>query len=419
MATPQTRAAGCPAGGHSVRRPAAGLLLTALAILGLAGGCAPPGHGAAGTPGRLYALNALDGTLTPLDGERLAGAGPPLPAGAAPVQAAPGPGGSVLVLSAARDGPGALTHVARDRGGWRARPVPLDTPLRQASLAADGGPYAAVAHHLPTRLPPEAVGPSSPAGAPEGACRLTLLDLVAGGARTHAVCAAGEHVAGLALGAAPEGPVAYLGIWDARDPQAVPEADPAPAPPGWSGGAVPRRLRHRVVTLDARTGRVLAARALATPPEHLQLVAGPTGSGRPDGRLYVLEGAPGAESEHTPLGRWRLLGLHPATLETEQEAVLGVRASALAVAPDGGHAYALAAGGKDVLHLDLATGVTRQLGALPGYASGTVAVTAGHVLAPNPLGSEVWALDRRDGRLAAAVPVGRRPVAVLPAGLRG
>jgi hypothetical protein len=89
---------------------------------------------------------------------------------------------------------------------------------------------------------------------------------------------------------------------------------------------------------------------------------------------------------------------------------------ALAVAPGGAHAYALAAGGKDVLHLDLATGVARRLGALPGHASGTMAVTAHHVLAPNPLGSEVWALDRRDGRLVATIPVGRRPVAVLATG---
>ena len=93
-----------------------------------------------------------------------------------------------------------------------------------------------------------------------------------------------------------------------------------------------------------------------------------------------------------------------------------MRVRALAVAPDGAHAYALAGGGRDVLHVDLTTGVTRPLGALPGYASGGVAVTARHLLVPNPLGSEVWALDRRDGRLAATIAVGRRPVAVVAAG---
>ena len=183
------------------------------------------------------------------------------------------------------------------------------------------------------------------------------------------------------------------------------------------GAVVPRRLRDRVVAVDARTGGVLAARALASPPEHLQLLPPAPAAGRPEGRLYVLEGAPGAESEYAPLGlgRWRLLGLHPTTLDTEQEAVLGVQVHYLAVAPDGGHAYALGPGPTDVQHLDLAAGVTRRLGALPGAAAGGLAVTARYVLVPNPLGSEVWALDRRDGRLAATIPVGRRPVAVLAA----
>jgi hypothetical protein len=167
-----------------------------------------------------------------------------------------------------------------------------------------------------------------------------------------------------------------------------------------------------VVALDARSGKVLAVRALASAPEYLQLQ--PAGHDLPAGRLYVLEGAPGAESDYSTQGRWRLLGLHPATLETEQEAYLGVQARALTVAPGGRHAYALAAGGKDVLHVDLTTGVTRRIGALPGHAAGTMAVTEGHVLVPNPLGQEVWALDRRDGRLAATIPVGRRPVAVVP-----
>jgi hypothetical protein len=68
------------------------------------------------------------------------------------------------------------------------------------------------------------------------------------------------------------------------------------------------------------------------------------------------------------------------------------------------------------VHGDLTTGVTRRLGALPGHASGAMAVTERHVLVPNPLGQEVRALDRRDGRLAATIPVGRWPIAVVPAG---
>ena len=223
---------------------------------------------------------------------------------------------------------------------------------------------------------------------------------------------------GLALGSGADGPVAYLGVWDARGPQDEPEGvRPSPTPVG-PDPAGPGRLRDRVAAVDARTGRVLAARALASPPEHLQLLPPSAGQGRPEGRLYVLEGAPGPESDYSTQGRWRLLGLHPVTLETEQEAHLGVQVRAQTVAPDGAHAYALAAGGRDVLHVDLAAGGARWLGALPGDASGAIAVTARHVLVPNPLGGEVWALDRRDGRLAATIPVGRRPVAVVAAGPR-
>ena len=95
--------------------------------------------------------------------------------------------------------------------------------------------------------------------------------------------------------------------------------------------------------------------------------------------------------------------------------MLGVQVRALAVAPGGAHAYALAAGGGDVLHVDLATGVARRLGAVPGHAAGALAVTGRYVLVPDPLGHEVWALDRRGGRPAAPIPVGRRPVAVVAA----
>ena len=415
MATPQTDPARPSRVGRR-RRAIVGLLAwlpTATAVL--AAGCAPAGPAAPGGPERLYALNALDGTLTPLDGERVAVAGPALPAGDAPAQAAPGPGGSLLVLSFARDRPAGLTHVVRAGGVWRAQPAPVGAALHEAALAADGGRYAAVAHHVPARRPAAPAGagrPEPPSGAPEGRCRLTVLDVAAGETRTHVVCAPGEEVTGVALRGGPDGPVAYLGVWDTRSPEAGTGAARAPTP---SGSVARRALRDRVTAVDAATGRVLAVRALASPPERLQFVPAGPGRGWPEGRLYVLEGAPGPENDYSPLGRWRLLGLHPTTLETEQEAFLGVQVSALAVAPDGAHAYAVAAGGKDVLHVDLATGVTRRLGSLPGYPAGTMAVTARHVLVPNPLGGEVWALDRRDGRLAATIPVGRRPVAVVVA----
>ena len=393
----------------------AGRAATALALAGLAAACGPADRSAPGPSGALYALNALDGTLTPLDAERLAPAGPPIPVGDAPAQVALGPGGSVLVLAFSRNRPGGLTQVAAARAGGRARPVPLAAPLYQAALAAAGGRYAVVAHHLPERLPPA----HPPPGTEAGRCRLTLLDLTTGEVRTRPACAPGEQVVGLAYEPGPgsAGSVAYLGIWDAHGPPEAHEPDrPRGAPgPAQAGAAAPRGLRDRVVAVDARSGRVLAARALASPPEHLQYVPRPggAGAGGPEGRLYVLEGAPGPESDYSAAGRWRLLGLNPVTLDTEQEAYLSVQIRALTVAPDGLTAYALAAGGKDVLRVDLASGASGRLGALPGATSGGLAVTARHLLAPNPQGREVWALDRRDGRLAAPIPVGRRPVAVV------
>ena len=232
-----------------------------LICLAVPAGCAPPAQEAAGAPGRLYALNALDGTLTPLDAERASPAGPPIPAGDAPAQAAPGPGGSLLIRSFSRTRPAALTHVARDRGALRARAVPMGAPLLEATLAADGQRYAAVAHHTPTLPTPEAGRPASPPADQAGRCRLTLLDLATGRARTHPACAPGELVAGLALGTAPEGPVAYLGVRDARGPQdAAEDTGPAPAAAA-PGAAVPPRLRDRVVGVEARSGRVLTGRA--------------------------------------------------------------------------------------------------------------------------------------------------------------
>jgi len=85
----------------------------------------------------------------------------------------------------------------------------------------------------------------------------------------------------------------------ARGPAAAPADALAPVAPVAPGAVVPRPLRDRVVALDARTGRVLAVRALASPPQHLQLVPPTPASGRPEGRLYVLEGAPGPESDYS------------------------------------------------------------------------------------------------------------------------
>ena len=336
----------------------------------------PRGRAPRAAPARLYALNALDGTLTPLDAERAAVAGPPLPAGTPRPRPSPGPDGSVLVL-VLRARPARRADPRRPRPGRLAgAPVPLGAPLHEAALAADGGRYAAVAHHAPPRLAPEAESgrPAPPAGGPGG-------PLPAHPARPgHRRVADARGVRRRGAGSPgwrweragrPRGLPRRLGRPRARRPG---PAD-APAPRAAGSGRPPPPARP-----GGRPGRPHGARArrprpgqpAGAPPAR----AARARQGAPEGRLYVLEGAPGPESDYSPRGRWRLLGLHPVTLETEQEAFLGVQVRALAVAPDGGHAYALAAGGKDVLHVDLATGVTRRLGALPGHASGALAVTA-------------------------------------------
>src|SRR5687767_603978 len=95
-------------------------------------GCAVPDRRGAGSGQVLYVANSLDGTLTPLDGAGGHVIGPPLPAGPAPSQLAPGPPGILLVASAAAGPGGPLTHVARAGPGWRARPLPLGEPAEVA-----------------------------------------------------------------------------------------------------------------------------------------------------------------------------------------------------------------------------------------------------------------------------------------------
>jgi hypothetical protein len=64
------------------------------------------------------------------------------------------------------------------------------------------------------------------------------------------------------------------------------------------------------------------------------------------------------------------------------------------------------------VRIDLVGGSVRRFAEAPGLAL-DVAVTARHVYVPNGAGSEVWALDRRDGRLETALPGGRQPTAVV------
>jgi DNA-binding beta-propeller fold protein YncE len=158
------------------------------------------------------------------------------------------------------------------------------------------------------------------------------------------------------------------------------------------------------VAVDAQTGAVVSARPLTGVPGHLVLAPA---TGRHDRRLYAVEASAEAWAEYREASSGRLLALDPVTLAIEGAWPLSPLPGALAVAPDGEHAYALTA--HLLTHLDLSTGAQRLLAELPRDGAG-LAVTEARVYAADPAGRDVWALERRAGRLVQTVPVGRHPV---------
>src|SRR5262249_43135413 len=96
----------------------------AVLLVACAAPTSPPG-GAPGAPERLYVADALGDTVAPLNGTTGRAAGPPLPAGPLPDRGAPGPGGGLLVLSAADARAGAGTPLTRRGGPGPVRGAPL------------------------------------------------------------------------------------------------------------------------------------------------------------------------------------------------------------------------------------------------------------------------------------------------------
>ena len=360
----------------------AAVVFLAWLLAWLLAGCAAPATGAGAPEGGVYVADALDGTVVRLAAPGGRPAGPPLPAGPAPWQLAPGPDGALLVLSADAAGVGTLTLLDGAGGRGAPRRVAVGARTRQALLAGDGGPLAVVAY----------TARGGPAPAPPAACGLDVVDARAGRVlRTHAVCAPGaEAVTGLAVENGPGGATVYLAV--AR-----------PLPPGAGGAA------GRVVALDAASGARLAGRPLAGLAGALVLAQSPDGAGP---RLYGVELPAGADPDESPGDHARLLGLDPATLGVERAYPLGFRPRALAVAPDGARAYALAATGHRLMELDLLGGAERRLADVPGGAQ-ALAVAGPHLYVPDPSGGAVLVFDRRSGDLIARVPVGRRPAGVL------
>ena len=355
----------------------------AVALLtGLLTGCVAPDTGAGAPGGSVYVADALDGTVSRLDAPDGRPAGPSLPAGPTPWQLAPGPDGRLLVLSAAAERVGELTLLDGVGGRGAPRRVAVGARTRQAVLAGDGGALAVVAYAVR----------GGPAPAPPAACGLDVVDARAGRVvRTHAVCAPdAETVTGLAVENGPGGATVYLAV--AR-----------PQPPGAGGAA------GRVVALDAASGARLAVRPLAGLPGTVVRARAPGGAGH---RLYGVELPAGTDPEAPAGDHARLLVLDPATLDVERAYPLGFRPRALAIAPAGERAYALAATSHRLMEIDLLGGAQRRLADVPGAAQG-LAVAGQRLYIPDPFGGAVLVFDQRTGDLVARVPVGRRPAGVL------
>jgi hypothetical protein len=377
------------------------------ALVVLAAACAPPaGAAAARVPAPVLYVADAGGTVTPRDAATGRAVGPPVPAGPAPWQMAPGPNGSLLVLPAGSRFRDRLTFVPAAGTGGAARPVPIDPDAFGTLLAGDGGPYAAVAYQvLPPARTPQFVRPSP--------CGLALVDLRTGTvARVHAPCGPNDVPLGLALENGPTGPVAYLGLW--RRPG---EADGRPVPGG-----------GRVVALHGLTGAALGAAPLAGLPVHLLVAPAAGEAGR---RLYAVEAVPDMSQADSRLGspdqelaaadRWHLWRLHPATLDVETGVLLQHAPRWLAIAPDGAHAYALAGPGSfstpsPVLHIDLTRGAWRLWARVPGSGLGGLAVTADRVYVPDTEGGALAVVDRRSGLVVRRLPAGRHPLAITLAG---
>jgi hypothetical protein len=364
----------------------------AAALAAALAGCAPPSDRAAGAPPVLYVATSVEGTVAQLDGSSGWPLGPPLPAGELPWQLARGRDGSLLTLSAAPAAAWPLTRLARAGGGWATRPLPWPGPTREARLAGAGGRYAVVVDRVP------APGPA--AVAPR--CRLTLVDVPAGGVASTAVgCGPRDLVTGLALDDGPGGPVAYLALWGRPGPPGAP-----PGEAGEAGGV------SRVIAVDAQTGVIVAALPLDGVPVLVALGPAP---GRLGHRLYAVERLSGPEDDLSAPPRARLLGLHPATLDLESERPLDVVPTRLVVAPDGDAAYTLHE--HALTRVDLAGGADRRLAYLPARGL-ALAVVGDRVYVSSAYGPELWAVRRRDGRLVATLPVGRYAIDLLtsPAG---
>jgi hypothetical protein len=377
----------------------------------LFGGCALPAALVRSAPpaDALYVASALDGTLTRLEATSGRTQAVPLPAGPSPTQVALGANEEVLTLSGDPALGSILTYTTRVRDGNGAglveQPIPLEPGARAVLLAGDGERYAVVISLLALPLADDGAGESRRSGA---VCRLALVDLRSGTVEAiHTVCAPGDLPTGLAMETTAAGPIAYVAVWS-RAAQV---------------GANLRLAGARVVAVQARTGRMLAALPLAGLPRPISsggsliLAAGRNGAGR---RLYCVEALPGSdlatwsaqeyEWQAAMSGSWQIRELALDPLTAERAVPLAFAPAGLTVTRDGAQAYAFNARDDSLMQIDLASGHATGLAKVNGYSAYGLATTEDRVYVANPPADLVWVFDRQRGRRVQVIPAGRKPV---------
>ena len=410
---------------HARRGTSPGPMLRAAAACGvlLLASCAPASLSASGQTRSdlLYVADRTAGTLSLLDGTGQRALGRAVPVGPAPSLLATGTGGRALVSSSDPEQQGRVSLLEPIKpAGWNVRNVALEQGAR-VRLIAGAGDVAGVVY-APAAQPQAstfAAAVTRMGRAEEGGpCELALIDLRRGAVVAHhPLCGPGDLPTGLALDRSAGGPLAYVALWSASSEDARGQRVPASA---------------RIIALRADTGTTITTTPLEGLPRPAVLGGALTLAPGPGGpHLYAVTAYPGtlwgrwSEAEYLvhfwTSGEWRLERFEVGTVEPEARFTLRHAPVWLGVAPDGAAAYALdgrgtTRAGSQLYEIDLASGASNPLLAVPVITSGGLAVTRDRVYVADPDTGTVWVVDRHLRRVERGVPFGRSPSAIVPLG---
>ena len=353
--------------------------------------CAPHSPGSAAPSKAVYALRGADGTVTKVDLTTGRAGRPSGEIDPRPLLMAPGPDGSLVLVSRVNQTDDGLTVLQALPGGRVVRRMTLPALSGDARLASDGGRYAVVAHGALAEASRERFAHRSGS---DWRCHVSVIDLQADTAiRTFPLCLDGELVTGLAVDSGPTRTLLFAGLSRYR-----PSGDRSGA--AASGG--------RVIAMDVHTGTVVSTFLTGSAVGALAVVR--AGDGLDDRRqatrrLYVVERAGGLEDEHAPGGGWRLIGLDPHWLTVEHVQPLNFPLRRLAPAPDGMTLYAISDTGRSLVEVDLANRSDRGVAQLPAEALDLLATHDRVIVASVPdwtpaSSAGLWQFDRRTRRVS-------------------